>query len=74
LAEVCDIAYLVQVEQIERHALAAMTTAPYAEEPIPSAEELIEKFDEALMAVPVPTVRGGMDELKELITVGGGGQ
>lgn len=73
MAEVCDAAYVLQVEQIERRALAMLVNAPYAEEPLPTVEDLVEQFHEHLYAEPVRRAGGGtdLDDLVALLTVGG---
>jgi hypothetical protein len=66
------VAYVMQVEALERRALALQALAPYADDPVPSTEEAVAEFDEWLAREPVVATPGGMDELKALITVGGG--
>jgi hypothetical protein len=51
---VCDLAYVVQVEQIERRALAEMQLAPHVEDSskIATPEVAVAEFDAWLMAPP----------------------
>lgn len=50
----CDLAYLIQVEQIERVALAEMTLAPHVKEgtQLSTPEGAVAEFDAWLMAEP----------------------
>jgi hypothetical protein len=76
LAEVCDVAYLIQVEQLERQALALLPSAPFLPEgkTLSSPDEVVAEFREWLMLEPdaAPTAGDPGDRaLLELLGVGG---
>lgn len=65
----CDLAYVIQVEQIERRALAEMTLAPHVEEKakIATPDVAVAEFDRWLMAPPDRERAGGADPVLDLI-------
>lgn len=50
----CDLAYVIQVEQLERVALAELTLAPHVKEgtQLPTPESVVAEFDEWLSKQP----------------------
>jgi hypothetical protein len=72
LAEMCDLAYVIQVEAIERLALAQISLAPHMEGGgnIPTPDAAVAEFDQWLMARPKGLDRPAWEtELRELIGV-----
>lgn len=75
LAELCDLTYLLQVEAIERRALAEITLAPHLgrDSTLPSPEDAREAFDTWLNTPPVPAAgQTGDTELFDLLGLRGG--
>jgi hypothetical protein len=67
----CDLAYSVQVEQIERRSLAEMQLAPHMESKgqISTPEVAVAEFDAWLNEMPPdPALRTEAGELENLIT------
>jgi hypothetical protein len=66
---VCDLSYAIQVEAIERAALAEMTLAPHVKEgtKIDTPDTAVTEFDEWLWAEPENTRRPEDMELMDLI-------
>lgn len=78
-AEICDVAYLLQVQAIERETLAIQSQAPFVEEGVrlPTVAEAIAEFDAALAEElddePVLPEDAEMAELYGLLSVRGRG-
>lgn len=51
----CDLSYMIQVEQLERMALAELSLAPHVKEgtQLPTPESVVAEFDEWLVTEPV---------------------
>jgi hypothetical protein len=51
---VCDLSYMIQVEQLERMALAELTLAPHVKEgtQLATPESAVAEFDQWLLAEP----------------------
>lgn len=66
----CDLAYIVQAEQIERRALAEMALAPHVEDSskIATPQVALAEFDAAVYEVPQHLTRpDGESEILDLL-------